>query len=292
MKKLIFNLIIILILFSCEKDVTFNFKHEPKLNLNCILNPDSLVTAKLTLSQSIDNPDKIKQVNGAIITLFEGDVLFGVLKEESSGQYKLEKKPKEGKTYKITADVEGYALVSAETTIPYRPEIEYEIEINKHTENNKFYDMHVNLYDKPGRDFYWIYKSWVVNNRHYASGVNVINSPYTDNFNQIIDSDLQFGYYLFLGVHLTDEGYDGQTLKFSIPDLNLTQSEVTYSKGLYFMNADEHHHKYIKTFIINRFNETSELPFYEPVQIYSNIKNGFGIFGSNAVTTIDLRTVI
>ncbi|MFW5757030.1 MAG: DUF4249 family protein [Tangfeifania sp.] len=29
------------------------------------------------------------------------------------------------------------------------------------------------------------------------------------------------------------------------------------------------------------------MPFFEPVQIYSNIENGYGIFGSCAITTID-----
>ncbi|MCA1760714.1 MAG: DUF4249 domain-containing protein [Bacteroidales bacterium] len=35
-------------------------------------------------------------------------------------------------------------------------------------------------------------------------------------------------------------------------------------------------------------NEGSDLPFSEPVQIYSNIENGFGIFGACAISTIVL----
>jgi hypothetical protein len=35
-------------------------------------------------------------------------------------------------------------------------------------------------------------------------------------------------------------------------------------------------------------NSEGELPFEEPVQIYSNIENGYGIFGACAITTIKL----
>ena len=84
-------------------------------------------------------------------------------------------------------------------------------------------------------------------------------------------------------IRMTDEGYDGQELTFTIPDIIGGAQRVKY-----FLNADEHYDKYIKTVIINRLNETDELPFYEPIQIYSNIENGYGIFGSCAITTINL----
>jgi hypothetical protein len=82
---------------------------------------------------------------------------------------------------------------------------------------------------------------------------------------------------------MTDEGFDGKVLTFTIQDII-----AGGNRNQYFLNADEHYDKYIKTTLIKRMSENDDLPFYEPVQIYSNIENGYGIFGSCAITTIKL----
>ena len=48
MKKILFQIIVLLTFISCEKDVTLEFNNMPKLCFNCILNPDSIITASLT----------------------------------------------------------------------------------------------------------------------------------------------------------------------------------------------------------------------------------------------------
>ena len=72
---------------SCVEEVTLNFDHEPKLCLNCILNPDSLIKASVTLSHGLDNLAQFEPVNNASIKLFENDILKGELTFLSSGKY-------------------------------------------------------------------------------------------------------------------------------------------------------------------------------------------------------------
>ena len=143
--------------------------------------------------------------------------------------------------------------------------------------------MNVRIFDKPGKDYYWVYGSGIVHGIKYGGGSKEFIAPYIDNFNRSIDSDSKFGFTYFLQIRMTDEGYDGQELAFVIPDIYIGRNNIQY-----FLNADEHYDKYIKTTIINRMNETDDLPFYEQIQIYSNIENGYGIFGSCAITTINL----
>lgn len=279
-----------MVFYSCEQEVILDFDNEPKLCLNCILNPDSVVSAKLTLSHSLDNSGNFKTVDNGNLTLYEGNEIFGTLEAQGNGRYLLNRKPEEGKTYKIVAEVGNYTAISASTTLPDFPVIEYSKEITGHTSYDStldVYNLNVQLKDKPGKDNYWIYESVVVNDIKYGGGSREINAPFVDDFNKTIDTEAKYGFTLFLGVRLSDEGYDGQPMDFIIPDF-IEATKYRYTEAVYFLNADEHYDKYLKTSILNRIKETSDLPFFEPVQMYSNIKNGYGIFGSCAVTSIKL----
>ena len=275
---------IVLIFSSCVEEVELNFDHEPKLCLNCILNPDSLIKASVTLSHSLDNSAQFESVNNANIKLYENDILKGELTFISSGLYLLKQKPESGKDYKIIVEAQGYETLEAFTKVPEKPIISYSKDTTKILENVNWplIDLNVQIIDKLGADLYWIYQTWIVNGVKYGGSSQAINAPFVDPFNRIIDTEEKYGFRFFLQVRMTDEGYDGQKLTFTIPDI------VEKERTQHFLNADEHYDKYIKTTIIKRMNETDELPFYEPIQIYSNIENGNGIFGSCAITTINL----
>ncbi len=276
----------VLIFTSCEKEVSFNFEHEPKLCLNCILNPDSIVIANLTLSKKLDNSDDFAPVENAVVTLYEDDVLWGNLKAVGNGNYKLTQNPINGRKYKIVAETVGYEQVKATTIVPIAPEIIYSKDTTGHSKYNEriLYNLNVEMIDKPGNDYYWLFETHIVNSVMYGGGCHAINAPFVDTFNRSIETEAKYGFTHFLQIRISDEGYDGQVLSFIIPDF-VERDEYT---AQHFLNADEHYDKYIKTTIINKMKEDSELPFYEPIQIYSNIENGYGIFGSCAITTVKL----
>lgn len=285
-KRIYCYLFPLILITSCVQDVTIEFKHEPKLCLNCILNPDSIITATLTLSHALDNSENFEKVNNASIKLFENDTLKGELIFISDGKYLLKQKPVTGKTYKIVAEASGYTPISSNTNIPEKPIIKYTKDTTGIIENLKvpIFNLNVQLFDQPGKNYFWLYLIFEGKDRRDGGFGNAINAPYVDTFNRYIDSDSKYGFRHFLQIRMTDEGYDGQILEFTIPD-NFVY--INY-KAQHFLNADEHYDKYIKTTLIKRMSENDDLPFYEPVQIYSNIENGYGIFGSCAITTIKL----
>ncbi len=279
---------LIIIIYSCEKEVTLDFGHTPKLCLNCILNPDSTITAKLTLSKKLDDSDNFISVENATVKLYEEGILFGELTDYGNGNYLLNKKPTKGKLYKIVAESIDKKTVIATTVIPGAPDVSYLKDTTGSTEydNRIRYNLNVKIFDKPGKDNYWIFGSWLVGGVMYGGGSRAINAPFVDTFNRSVDTEAKYGFTYFLQIRISDEGYDGQELDFIIPDFVVNNQHDFFYQ--HFLNADEHYDKYIKTTIINKMKEDSELPFYEPVQIYSNIENGYGIFGSCATTTVKL----
>lgn len=283
--RIFFNSILLVLLASCVQDVSFEFEHESKLCLNCILNPDSLIETSLTLSHSLSNTSNFETVNNAIIQLFENDTLKGELNFISNGKYVLNQKPVSGKNYKIVAKSPDYKQITAYTTVPEKPIIKYTKDTTSIIENLNVpvFDLNVQLFDPQGKNYYWLYSTYIVGGVKYGGNCKEINAPFVDHFNRFIDSDSKYGFSHFMQIRISDEGYDAQVLEFTIPD-NVVYLDY---KAQHFLNVDEHYDKYIKTTIVNRMKETSELPFYEPVQIYTNVENGYGIFGSCANTTIE-----
>ena len=267
------------LLFSCEKDVVFNFNHSPKLCFNCILNPDSTVKARLTVSRNIENNIVFDAVDNASIILYENESNLGEMVSTGNGDYFLNYSPKTGNTYKIKVLANKYNDIEATTIIPEKPDVTYLIDSLEYSEQGEFYWVHCNfiIHDKTGPNNYWLYGKRTINNVTYTGGgYNDINAPFVDDFNREIDTYAKYGFVYNYYVRISDEGFDGEDLSFN----------TTRRKGFYinFVAADTHYDKYIKSSVTARINNESELPFREPIQIYSNINNGVGIFGSFAIT--------
>ncbi len=278
----------LILLDSCEKEVFLDFDHQTALCLNCILNPAKTIEANLTLSRSINETGEFMPVNDATIELYENDSLMGQFTQGNNGIYTFKQKPVSGKHYKISVKAESFNTLTAESTVPYIPSIKHE-KTNYVDYGNSLtrYDLKVELNDQPGANYYWLYSTSSVNDRKYGGGNYPMIAPFVDDFNKEYDNEAKFGFTYFMQIRLSDEGYDGQAMKFTIPDIPVMDNKKRMA-DYHFLSTDENYDKYIKTTIINRMKEQSDLPFYEPVQIYSNIENGTGIFGSCAVFSVKL----
>src|SRR5690606_14470322 len=156
-------------------------------------------------------------VNNASIKLFENDILKGELTFLGSGKYLLKQIPESGKDYKIIVEAQDYETLEAFTNVPEKPLIIYTKYTTRILENvnRTMMDLNVQIFDNPGNDYYWVYKTWIVNERKYGGGNNEFIAPYIDNFNRSLDSDSKYGFTHFMQIRMTDEGYDGQELTFT-----------------------------------------------------------------------------
>ena len=81
-------------------------------------------------------------------------------------------------------------------------------------------------------------------------------------------------------VRITDANNNGEILKLQA-DNWLNKKYEAYKQ---ILTVDEHYDKYLKTSIQMRMLENQVIALNEPVQIYSNVENGYGVFGSNIVS--------
>ncbi|MDP2890862.1 MAG: DUF4249 domain-containing protein [Bacteroidota bacterium] len=288
MKHIFILLILLFILFSCEKDLKTEIIVTPKLCFNCVLDPDSLIIGSLSLSQSISENKIFIKINNAVIELTKDGQLFGLMKNSGDGIYSLEQKPITGSKYNIKIMAEGYPELSASTIVPAKPEISYQLgnPVTHGSGYNSFisYTIQKNIMDQVGKNRYWHYRlrsrQTPTNIWGFVGGFYDVDSPIIDDFNRVSDATDDLGFHYEYYLRINDIGMDGETLTFNGTSYN---NEINF-----FMDTDVHYDKYLKSTIKQKMNDGDNLLFNEPVQIYSNIENGLGIFGSVAITSFKL----
>ena len=283
-----YNLILISLFFafvSCEKDLNTKVVISPKLCFNCILNPDSLIHGSLSLSQSISEDKTLVKIDHATIELKKDGQLIGTMQNTGNGIYRLNIKPSSGSFYEISINAEGFPLLHASTTVPEKPPVSYRLDNKEYQDHGLYsffytYRVTYTIQDKPGANRYWHYKMRYINSNGFYWLFFDINSTIIDDFNKVTDSSQRYGYYYRDYLRINDIQADGKTLTFT---------DLSYDKDVvYFMDTDEHYDKYMKSTIKQRINDGDNLLFNEPVQIYTNFENGFGIFGSAAIISFKL----
>ncbi|WP_159517727.1 DUF4249 domain-containing protein [Sunxiuqinia indica] len=285
----------VMIMLSCEQVVDFDYQAERKICLNCILNPDSTVRVDLYYTRTLDETGEFEPVTNATLEFFENGEPWGTANPVSEGNYQLDKKPLEGKTYAVKCTAPGNLPLTAETTVQEKPDVTYVVRSKEKSkgwqagqtgESTHFYNLLVDyrLNDQPGNDFYWNYEIfWYTPYQKYnfVHHVSYI-SPYIDDFNRVVEPESKNGFYYYYYARLTDVGVNESQLEFS-KDTDTRVIDI-------FFNADEHYDRYMKSSVQSwLIEEWDDLPFKEPVQIYSNIENGTGIFGSASFNYLSFR---
>lgn len=281
------------IIYSCEKDLDTSINVSPKLCFNCILNPDSVITATVSLSQSISYEREAEKVLNAEIELKEEGKPSFFLKHIGNGIYMIDLKPTIGSKYSVEISSPGYPTLEATTIVPIRPEVKYtkgslkpKEEIKSRYTSYPFYPYTFKINDKPGLNRYWIYSiqrytdkdsKWDFRTMYY--GPDFIQY---DDFNKETDAGFLNGFYFLYYLRILDSGIESNIFQVN------EECPVDHNYKYFFMDIDEHYDKYMKSTIKQKMNDGDNLLFSEPVQIYSNIENGLGIFGSAAITSFKL----
>lgn len=288
--KLVF-LVFCQLLFSCEKEISFDLDTpDDMLCLNCILEAgNDSVAIYVTKVQSAENDTTFVPVTNAKIELYkEAQLLTGIV-YRGNGRYLLRHKPEVGKKYEISVEVEGYKILTAETTIPifpdthakYLPDTIYdEYWVNGYRTVPKIV---VDLKDTPTKDYYWFKLATIFNFKGKPWGEYFIayktDKMYFDEFNRYYVQDVRYPFtnYEYIGaLRLDDEVFLNSKVQFSLSG--------GPTKTLFVINGDVHFDKYYKSSIKQFLTyDYDNLPIFEPVQVYSNVTNGFGIFSSIAI---------
>ncbi len=293
------SIIAVLLYSSCTKILDDELpEKDPKLVINGIINPDSILKINISKTFHIfedESSNNLPFVEGAATKLYQdGQFLFN-LEENENGYYtKPGFFPSLNHSYKFEVEKSGYDAVQAETTIP-TPVAIHSFDTLIIIENDEFYSNMefkciLKYLDPQGVANYYrldCYQSYIneegeeVKNRQYIYVDEIDDYLFDKSYDYLLWSDLlsdgkevniKFGIY-----------FDFYYYDYNNPDT----TTITYSIMLNSISED--FYKYDKSRSLFYESGGSENPFSEPVLIYSNVINGYGVFGGYSSDTVSFQ---
>ncbi|MEQ9402382.1 MAG: DUF4249 domain-containing protein [Cyclobacteriaceae bacterium] len=320
-------LILILFILSCEQNVDPELPvFEQRAVVTSIIHPDSAITVFLTENISVLSTKRPGSVTGSRIDLYENDLFLGSLEETTinpseyesqyidtlRGVYKMDYYPKAGSTYRMEADNEKYPDITAITEIPEQtsdfevvisdPQI---IQIFDESESYESviaeYVANITIKDSPGINYYAVsllFKSTDIDQYFNSAGEEIcelssriFEQDFTSN-SIIFELGESSGFENEAGEVFNDDLFENQNFEFQITfrvwgSRSLACGEMIYSDTfmIQLRSLSEEYYQYMATTTLQK--AVLEDPFAEPVQIYSNIEGGLGVFGGYNFETFE-----
>lgn len=300
-----FLCILLITAVGCETVVDVDAPpHESKLVATGIFTPDSVWSVTLHRSLSLNEPGSVHEhvVGGATVTIQEqGDDTPISLVHFDEGVYRpiADLRPTAGKRYRLHAEASGLPTINAETTTPADVDVSF-VSVEQREDvffgtNRVEYQIRIRLVDPPGKSFYELglveveedisEGEEVMQERYFQSADPSLHGYYDEaaDPNPVYDLSSDGGEVAYYGAIMTDRLFDGKTYEFSIS----TEWFRTPHGALYFsvstFGPDYFDYQYTV-----RVGDPS--PFVQPVQLYSNIEGGYGIFAGYTTKKLEISS--
>ncbi len=308
MKKIVLSLLFLsyIMLSGCVKILNDELKtKETKLVLNAAITPDSVFTVNVSHTSNIfedESADNLPFIDSAKVLLFEGDNLLYQLQNTGYGFYSNPGfYPQTGKQYKVTVSYGTYHDIESVASIPPKVPI-VSLDTSSVFTTDEYGNNITNFFgeitynDPPGvANYYQL--SCVLYNYYNDSLVYVDpQSPVwpTDENERFFDS--QSGSSLLWSDKLTD----GKQVTFKFIFLYAyygynkmaTDDKQTYKFEFHLKSITKSYFTYLKSLGVYWETGGSDNPFSEPVVIYSNVDNGYGILGAYNSDTISVSYTV
>ena len=288
-------LALILILHSCEMIVDIDLpEQEPVMVINAIIEADKPLIVNVSKSIGIFDTTKQYNIENAIVEIYENGNYKEKLNYTKDGNYISNLViPKNGNKYKVIASAPGYQEVSAETDIPFN-DVKVSNIIIKDSVNFNLNNI-VNgitteasvsftIHDPPETNYYNLEMTYIdsSNQIEYSIYISVSDSKL-----EILNN---YENLLFI-----DRSFNGKDIRievfFNSYYLNLPEY---YSSGepppyILFNISTVSHEFYLYKKTSLEQSLSIDNPFAEPAPVYSNIKNGLGIFSGKNNNYFEIR---
>ena len=306
MKKGIY-LLLFLLIAACEKPIVVDLPdHESQLVAYGFFAPDS--TWKIHLSNSVSYTDRLgpQLITDGQIALLRGSEVIGQFQHVSDGFYVLPdgQRPVNGELYTIRARADGYLEVTGDSEVPTPVTVSApQVSVTANTTIPDLEDWDVTLtVPDPGNEenFYGIrarvnwritYMGEVVSEEGFYTSIRTRDPVLLENDGAILDAEA-----IYLDdANFSDDLFQGrsQQVNFTLETpVNLVdfagengeEADVEIWHEIEFLTMTRDMYRYWVTRNLQEL--TSEDPFAEPVQIHSNMSNGYGVFAGYNVQRI------
>lgn len=310
MKKVLHISIILsffLLVSTCEKEVQLNINEvDSKLAVLCNFSPDEPFILELSKSKSI-NSTKLGTniVNNADVQICVDNVVIETIlplntsPDANSKFQSTQALPKTKQVYTLKIDAEGLAPITATSSIPEAIEISHSTIgaiVPFETDDDETEGYHVRLgvqFEDPAHEtnYYQISFFQEILTSEPAAQENNIETSSNDGYS-FIDDDIINNFNLIDGgILFKDLTFNGTTKEF------VFQPKFFYKPGtpsstatpiniiIELRSVSEEYYKYY-TSIYRQSSQDNNTPFSNPTVIYSNVKNGYGVFAGYSKYTV------
>lgn len=283
----IFYLFFILVTISaCTKLLPLEIGESvSKLVVNSIILPDTNIVIYIGATQSISDTN-ILNID-AKLDLYENENYVSTLNFVTEGVYSTDYRPFVSKSYKIVVSESNYETCIATDTIPEKTLIDeatFYLPAGFDEYGTPFYEATINFKDKEDvANFYEI----VIYSGTKNTPQNFITDFSTENIALINEGDAE---YLPTSLFFSDEMFEGKEFEIKI---KFTSGYQMSQQGNYEPDADYYillrsisrsYYFYRKGWTRHAYNQTISddvlgmLFKGEPIDAYTNITNGYGVF--------------
>lgn len=285
------SIMVSLLLFGCEKEIDINLNASAgKPVVYAFIQPDSTFSISLSRSVSSLSPNNMSPLTDATIHIYKNSIFSHVIDYNANNSWNRFNNVNfnAGDSVKINILTNNAIIATTKTRIPSRIPISNidTVRVYK-VGDDGFWSEHINLSFKftDPKDTANYYQIMMIEKviRPLADGdtteIDTLSIPDTD---KAIFSTTQgtsnLGAIDFQGL-FTDKNINGTThqLTMSIPAKKFRkQSDATsktYEIRLYHLSDD--YYNYFRAQIIS--NSFEGLPIFDPVEIPSNVQNGYGL---------------
>jgi len=274
--KYLHVVILFLIAVSCEKYIDMKIPDKGrKPVVNCMFYNDSVFIVQVFESKFILDDAGYQPIENAFVTISENGIVSDTLTYYSQGYYKSNNLISQiGKNYEIEATFNGNTATS-EGIIPSKQiitNIDTLLYSDQHNDNFRF---NIKINDTENETNYYMLKIEKVNSVYYNNNVQIV---YTNSEALSIETQWQGSQVI------NDNLFNGKAKTFSLDiDLsnlyNYNNEPIKFYISLYSISKDY----YLYAVTSQAQQNTNGSPFSEPVMVYNNIKNGYGIFAGASV---------
>lgn len=271
---------------SCEKEIPLTQEEiDPRIVVNSIFSSDDTIWVHLSESRNVLFEDVLPNITNAELKLTDanGSIIGDFIHTEEGLYYCSAPFPIAGSRYGIIASSPGFTSIKAFSDVPKLVNID-SIDTLSSVENY-FMEFTVQFQDKVEEKNY--YSLSIVRNGYFLNDIDdtiFYSDPYiSTNEYFVINGGGGIGEgseKYATSFYFSDELINGQTINFKAksyfsPDVDSNSVFVVELR-----NLSEDLYKYKVTYA--KYYETQGSPFAEPVRVYSNVEEGFGIFGGSS----------
>ncbi|MDA3867116.1 MAG: DUF4249 domain-containing protein [Salinivirgaceae bacterium] len=280
--KIAISIISVLAFFSCEKEIPLKIDNvEQKVVLNSLVYSDSIMRVALSTSAVLGSGQKTAPIANAQIKLYVNGTFQEELQERYSGLY-LSEQPLMANTDYHVEVISEKGNVSATTSIPA---VTQSVSIDSANAINVILDSYmgseqvcqvwVSFINPPGDNNYLLrVKAFdsIYNDYYYPAGMFYFDVDHMATSSEI-GGEILINTYPYLRLPDDDLTPGKNTFKFGFRPNNYNGSNEYY---LEFCSLNEAFYSYITSIEVY---ETVQYDFFaEPMNVFSNISGGLGVF--------------